>query len=213
LNGSKFENITQISRLCCAFYFLTLPVMTPTFISLIHPSNTAVKAVSRNMNIAFICVIESLATAADLKLLHRITYSKENSDNVRWHIIKDMWIFYACIWLSICADIACKVYRDETNALIADLPITNLTLTLRCVAALVYGTTIRNDRELFSMQSLPWVNCPANGNRYLPSQSVLEHSSPGQHTFGKATVTIATEFHDTQDAEVDYYPGSKGREG
>ncbi|KAF8490614.1 hypothetical protein JB92DRAFT_2835818 [Gautieria morchelliformis] len=44
-------------------------------------------------------------------------------------MIKDMRIVYTFVWLSICADIAAKVYRDVTNVLVPALAITDLTLT------------------------------------------------------------------------------------
>lgn len=46
-----------------------------------------------------------------------------------------------------------QIYRDATNILIPDLAITNLTLTLRCMAALMYGTTIHNALELSTQPS------------------------------------------------------------
>lgn len=51
-----------------------------------------------------------------------------------------------------------QIYRDVTNTLVADLTITNLTLTLRCMAALMYGTTIHNAREIFFERSLSTID-------------------------------------------------------
>lgn len=83
--------------------------MTPIFITLAHPSNTGVKTVARNMNIVFVCVIELLAVVSDVLLLRRFTRFKENNEHIRLQMVKDMWIVYAFIWLSICADITAKV--------------------------------------------------------------------------------------------------------
>jgi hypothetical protein len=89
--------------------------MAPTFISLIHPSRADVKVVARDLNITFVCVIEALATVADLALLWRFTNFKANAHQTRIKMIRDMWIVYAFIWLSIGADIFAKVWRVSTS--------------------------------------------------------------------------------------------------
>ena len=101
--------IARVNLICCSFYFLTLPAMTPTFISLTQPADVAVKSVSRNMNIAFVCAIELFAVTADVMLLNRFTQHKRNSQRVRLGMMKDMWIVYVFVWLSICADVTAKV--------------------------------------------------------------------------------------------------------
>lgn len=103
------EMIARASKFCCIFYFLTLPVMSPTFISLIHPSRSSVKVVARDMNITFVCVVEALATVADLTLLWRFTMYKEHGHETRGKMLQDMWIVYAFIWFTIAADIFAKV--------------------------------------------------------------------------------------------------------
>ncbi|KAF9566047.1 hypothetical protein CPC08DRAFT_747524 [Agrocybe pediades] len=148
------EIITRTSRLCCIFYLLTLPVMTPTFISLIHPNKSgSVKVVARDLNITFVCVVEALATVADVSLLWRFTKNKEHGHKTRAKMIQDMWIVYFFIWLTIGADIFAKVFRNKTDDLVSDLAITNLTLTLRAVAALMYGSTLRNAQEIYTFHS------------------------------------------------------------
>lgn len=103
------ELITRTSRICCVFYLLTLPVMAPTFISLVHPSRSSVKVVARDMNITFVCVVEALVTVADVTLLLRFTRFKAHGHETRRKMVQDMWIVYAFIWFTIGADIFAKV--------------------------------------------------------------------------------------------------------
>ncbi|PPQ68725.1 hypothetical protein CVT26_003631 [Gymnopilus dilepis] len=142
-----------LTTLCCTFYLLTLPVMTPTFISLTNPSRSNVKVVARDLNITFVCIVEALATVSDVLLLLRFTSFRSNGHHTRRKMVQDMWIVYVFIWLSIGVDIFAKVFRNKTNDLISDLAITNLTLTLRALAALMYGSTLRNARELYEIHS------------------------------------------------------------
>lgn len=170
--------------------------MTPVFITLTQPSNKKVKTLARNMNIAFVCTIELIAVASDIMLLHRFTLHKDKntSQRVRVRMVKDMWIVYAFVWLTICADVSAKVrantnsfiqwilnlhhqiYRDVTNTLLPDLVITNLTLTLRCMAALMYGTTIHNALEVSSQRSSPW-NPPVSK---LPPRPFASTGAPSE---------------------------------
>ncbi|KAF8580719.1 hypothetical protein K439DRAFT_1636796 [Ramaria rubella] len=147
------ESISRVSRLCCSFYLLTLPVLTPTFIALVHPSRSDVKVVARDMNIALVCSVELLATAADALLLRRLTQYKADAHITRRRMLRDMWMVYVSIWFTIAVDIFAKVFRNETNDLIPDLAVTNLTLTLRAVAALMYGTSLHNAQEIYSLHS------------------------------------------------------------
>uniref|UniRef100_A0A8H8CE12 Uncharacterized protein n=2 Tax=Psilocybe cubensis TaxID=181762 RepID=A0A8H8CE12_PSICU len=107
--------IKRTSRLCCIFYLLTLPVMAPTFISLIHPARSSVKVVARDMNITYVCVVEALATVADVTLLWRFTNNKEHGHETRKKMIQDMWIVYAFIWFTIGADIFAKASEFFTT--------------------------------------------------------------------------------------------------
>ena len=112
------EQVKLASRLCCIFYVLTLPVMAPTFIALIHPDRSSVKVISRDMNITFVCVVEALATVADITLLLRFTRFKAHGHETRRKMVQDMWIVYAFIWFTIGADISAKVCTRLCFALI-----------------------------------------------------------------------------------------------
>lgn len=83
--------------------------MTPTFIALVSPKRTDVKAISRDMNITFVIVIEAIATTADLLLLQRFTRHRADGREMQNKMVKEMWIIYAVIWSTICADITAKV--------------------------------------------------------------------------------------------------------
>ncbi|KAF8883873.1 hypothetical protein CPB84DRAFT_1750518 [Gymnopilus junonius] len=127
--------------------------MTPTFISLTNPSRSDVKVVARDLNITFVCIVEAMATTSDILLLWRFTSVKSNGHYTRKKMIQDMWIVYIFIWASIGIDIFAKIFRNKTGDLISDLAITNLTLTLRALAALMYGSTLRNAQELYEIHS------------------------------------------------------------
>lgn len=83
--------------------------MVPTFIALVSPQRTSIKAISRDMNITFVIVIEALATVADIILLQRFAKDRPNGRDMQNKMVKDMWIIYIVIWASICADITGKV--------------------------------------------------------------------------------------------------------
>jgi hypothetical protein len=112
------EFLRNVTRFCLIFYLFTLPVMAPTFISLVHPKDTNVTVVSRYMNIVFVIVIEALATMTDLLLLRRFSGNKIDGKEIQVKMIKDMWIVYVAIWLTICADITAKVCRYLYIALV-----------------------------------------------------------------------------------------------
>jgi len=209
------EMIKRASQICCIFYLLTLPVLTPTFISLIHPTRSSVKVISRDMNITFVCVVEALATVADISLLWRFTNYKEQGQETRRKMIQDMWIVYAFIWLTIGVDIFAKVFRNKTGDLISDLAITNLTLTLRAVAALMYGSTLRNAQEIYSYQSIVYghslsKNSTGNPKRKPPADQsqtfVADTERGGQYKM--KNITITTETHSDASHERDIYTAS-----
>jgi len=239
------ELINRTSRLCCIFYLLTLPVMAPTFISLIHPNKSgSVKVVARDMNITFVCVVEGLATVADISLLWRFTKNKEHGHETRKKMIQDMWIVYIFIWFTIGADIFAKVrifstsivglilktslltlkiFRNKTNDLVSDLAITNLTLTLRAVAALMYGSTLRNAQEIYSFHSGAYGyslsktvgSGPASGSAKKqigdPSHSFIPGVHDSSTQIRMENIRVTTETHsDIEDGEL-YVGGQKKR--
>jgi len=198
------EMISRTSRLCCVFYLLTLPVLTPTFISLTQPSRSSVKVVARDMNITFVCVVEALATIADITLLWRFTNFKEGGHHTRKKMVQDMWIVYFFIWLTIGVDIFAKIFRNKTNDLISDLAITNLTLTLRAIAALMYGSTLRNAQEIYSIHSGAFghslsKSLPGNTRRLGPgaSQTFVGEGERGNN-YRMNNIVISTEKHSDQ---------------
>ncbi|KZP14267.1 hypothetical protein FIBSPDRAFT_868502 [Athelia psychrophila] len=105
------------------------------------------------MNITFVCVVETLATFSGVYLLARFTEHKTGGERIRRHMMRDMWVIYVCIWVSILADVAAKITRNETGLLVADLTITNLTLSLRAMANIKYGATLKLAQEKY-MQAL-----------------------------------------------------------
>ncbi|KZP30884.1 hypothetical protein FIBSPDRAFT_1037842 [Athelia psychrophila] len=141
--------LQRASQLCIVLYLLPLPVLAPTLIALTHPGNTDVKVVARYMNITFVCVVEALATFSDIYLLARFTEHKTGGERIKRKMMREMWVVYACIWASILADVAAKITRNETGLLIADLTITNLTLSLRAMANIKYGATLKLAQEKY----------------------------------------------------------------
>jgi len=206
------DSLKRISRYCLFFYLLPLPVLTPTFIADIHPKRAGVTAVARYMNIVFVCVIEAMATASDLYLLSRLAENR-GGDKLRRKILREMWLVYSCIWFTICADVAAKITRNKTGDLIADLTITNLTVSLRAVANMKYGTTLREARQTFSLNSGQVIN---NNSRTGPSSSgTLYVQSPWQKANDPAldriphpykTEPVALPFS-TQDKGLENTPG------
>jgi uncharacterized membrane-anchored protein len=61
------------------------------------------------MNIVFVCVVEAMAASSDLYLLRKFTQNKRSGEKFRSKMIKDMWLVYIAIWITICADVAAKV--------------------------------------------------------------------------------------------------------
>jgi hypothetical protein len=164
--------LRNVSRFCLLFYLLPLPVLTPTFISLVTPKDANVTEVARYMNIVFVIVIEALATTSDLLLLQRFTANKSDGQSIQRKVLREMWIIYIFIWLSICSDVTAKVsnhllgyvsfvhyllarqlIRNFTGDLIPDLAITNLTISMRAVANLRYGTSLKSARQILSVGS------------------------------------------------------------
>ncbi|KAF7969818.1 hypothetical protein HWV62_25944 [Athelia sp. TMB] len=158
--------LRRASQAALALYLLPLPVLSPTLIALTQPQNADVKIVARYLNIALVCAAEALAGASDVYLLRRFTEHKTGGARIRRKMIREMFVVYACIWVSIAADIAAKVRlllsslfqahadweqitRNETGLLIADLTITNLTLSLRALANVQYGATLKLAQEKY----------------------------------------------------------------
>ncbi|KAF7982475.1 hypothetical protein HWV62_28042 [Athelia sp. TMB] len=164
--------LRRASQAALALYLLPLPVLSPTLIALTQPQNADVKIVARYLNIALVCAAEALAGASDVYLLRRFTEHKTGGARIRRKMIREMVVVYACIWVSIAADIAAKVRpslplfppsphpsrtqadweqitRNETGLLIADLTITNLTLSLRALANVQYGATLKLAQEKY----------------------------------------------------------------
>jgi len=145
-------SLKRISWACCGFYFLTVPVLTPTFISLVTPADATVTIVSRYMNIIFVVIVEVFASLSDFLLLRRFVLTRRNFSGQRQgsvsqvtdNISRGLWVTYVAIWLSICADITAKIVRNQTGILISDLAITNLTLALRAMANINYGQALKD---------------------------------------------------------------------
>ncbi|KAF8587892.1 hypothetical protein K439DRAFT_1658864 [Ramaria rubella] len=201
-NRPAREMIARVSKICCGFYLLTIPVLTPTFIALIHPSRSDVKVVARDLNIVLVCVVELLATVADVMLLRRFTQNKEGGHITRRRMVQDMWIVYVFIWLTIGVDIFAKasvVFRNKTNDLVPDLAVTNLTLTLRAVAALMYGTSVRNAQEIYTLhsgaygQSLSKEGSKGPTSRGGNSNTDYQGSTPNINHFKMNNIAVTTE--------------------
>jgi hypothetical protein len=169
MKNANQDLLRNVSRFCLLFYLLPLPVLTPTFISLVTPKDANVTQVARYMNIVFVIVIEAMATISDLLLLRRFTANKSDGQNIQQKVLREMWIIYIFIWLSICSDVTAKVsdhllgyvsfvhyllahqlIRNFTGDLIPDLAITNLTISMRAVANLRYGTSLKSARQILS---------------------------------------------------------------
>jgi len=101
-------------------------------------------------------------------------------------MVQDMWIVYVFIWASIGVDIFAKIFRNKTGDLISDLAITNLTLTLRALAALMYGSTLRNAQELYDIHSGSFGSSLAGG-------SLTFTAAPGKPRVQPRTFNSATE--------------------
>lgn len=208
------EMLSRISKFCCVFYLLTLPVLTPTFIALVNPARTNVKVVARDLNIALVCAVELLATVADVMLLRRFTQNKEGGSLIRRRMIQDMWTVYAFIWFTIAVDIFAKVYRNKTDDLVPDLAVTNLTLTLRAIAALIYGTSVRNAKEIYSSSHISVYGHSPSRERNKSTNAGHEVSLPEPRSqasgdrfnhYGMKDITITTETH----VDDGLYPSSK----